>query len=202
MNHDTQRHQEQLLRYAQDLQELMERNDRLEQSFKKVQPPNTIPAAPLRYQTFSLGSQIFAMDQLAVREVIQHPLLAAVPLMPALRGVKNGRGQVVPLIDLQLRTGPASSPTQGLASALIFEAQRESLRVELGLMSDSVGAIVEIPVAAIEPLPQAGAWIKRGFMRGMVTVNDESIIILEPSHALTRDDMVMFADQAESDSDA
>ena len=202
MSQNTLHHQEQLLRYAQDLRELMERNDRLEQSLKKVQPPGTIPAAPLRYQTFSLGAQIFAMDQLAVREVIQHPLLAAVPLMPALRGIKNGRGQVVPLIDLQLRTGPAVPRVNGLASALIFEAQRESLRVELGLMSDSVGAIVEIPVAAIEPLPQAGAWIKRGFMRGMVTVNDESIIILEPSHALTRDDMVMFADQAESDSDA
>lgn len=197
MNHDTQCHQEQLLRHAQDLEELMECNDRLEQSFKKVQTPGTIPTAPLRNQRVSLGSQIFAVDQLVVLEPIQHPLLAAVPLMPALRGVKNGRGQVVSLIDLQLRTCPASAPAWGLASVLIFEAQRESLRVELGLMSYSVGAIAEI-----EPLPQAGAWIKRGFMRGMATVNDESLIIREPSHALTRDDMAIFADHAERDPNA
>jgi chemotaxis signal transduction protein len=66
-------------------------------------------------------------------------------------------------------------------------------------MTDSVGAIVDIPVAAIEPLPQVGAWIKRGFMRGMATVNDESIIILEPNHALTRDDMAMFVEHADAD---
>ena len=199
MNDENQRHQEQLLRYAQDLQELMERHDRLEQSLKNELPSDSLNAAPLRYQTFSLGAQVFAMDQLAVREVIRHPLLAAVPLMPALRGIKNGRGQVVPLIDLQLRSEPVPAHATREASALIFETQRDALRIELGLLSDSVGAIVDIPAAAIEPLPQVGAWIKRGFMRGMATVNDESIIILEPNHALTRDDMAMFVEHADAD---
>jgi hypothetical protein len=36
-------------------------------------------------------------------------------------------------------------------------------------------------------------------MRGMATVNDESIIILEPNHALTRDDMAMFVEHADAD---
>jgi hypothetical protein len=144
MNDEKQRHQEQLLRYAQDLQELMERHDRLEKSLKNELPVDSVNAAPLRYQTFSLGAQVFAMDQLAVREVIQRPLLAAVPLMPALRGVKNGRGQVVPLIDLQLRTKPVPA-----------RATQDS------------GTIVDIPAAAIEPLPQVGAGIKRVFMRDM-----------------------------------
>jgi purine-binding chemotaxis protein CheW len=199
MNDENQRHQEQLLRYAQDLQEMMERHDRLEQSLKKELPVDSLNAAPLRYQTFSLGAQVFAMDQLAVREVIQRPLLAAVPLMPALRGVKNGRGQVVPLIDLQLRTKPVPARATIEASAIIFETQRDTVRIELGLMTDSLGAIVDIPAASIEPLPQVGAWIKRGFMRGMATVNDESIIILEPNHALTRDDMAMFVEHADAD---
>jgi purine-binding chemotaxis protein CheW len=122
--------------------------------------------------------------------------------MPALRGVKNGHGQVVPLIDLQLRIGPVPSHAAKASSALIFEAHRDALRIEIGLLSDTIGAVIEIPAAAIEPLPQVGAWIKRGFMRGMVTVNDESIIILEPNRALTRDDMSMFAEHADANSDS
>lgn len=198
MTHENQLHQEQLLRYAQDLRELMERNDRLEQSVTKGEPTVGTISTTLRYQTFSMGTQLFAMDHLAVREVVTHPLLVAVPLMPALRGIKNARGQVAPLIDLQLRTGPVEDQPSSKSSAVIFEAQRESVRVELSLMSDTVGDIVEIQAASIEPLPQTGAWIKRGFMRGMATFNDESIIILEPNHALTRNDMAMFADLADA----
>jgi chemotaxis signal transduction protein len=194
MNHEDQ--QQQLLRYAQDLQELLERHNTLEQRHKEFPPTNSTPPASLEYQIFSLGEQQFAMDRMTIREVIRHPLSAAVPLMPALRGVKNGHGHIVPLIDLPLCVVPAPCHAAEGTVALIFEAQRGVTRMELGLMADSIGAVITIPATAIEPLPQSGMSIKRGFMRGMVTVNHESIIILEPSHALTHDDMVMFAEHA------
>mgnify|MGYP000499888151 CR=1 FL=1 len=57
---------------------------------------------PDQYLTFLLGSEMFAVGILNVKEIIEYGHLTEIPMMPAfIRGVINLRGSVVPVVDLQ-----------------------------------------------------------------------------------------------------
>lgn len=151
----------------------------------------------LQYLTFSLGDETFAMDIRAVREIIQHAALTAVPLMPEfVRGVINLRGAVVPVIDLQARFGRPKASVGKKTCIVIFDATGDGEKSELGLMVDAVSEVIDIAPANIEPPPQFGTSIQRDYIRGLGKVDGEFVVILETDRALNIDDMALIAEQA------
>jgi len=168
------------------------------------QPPPTgsaaAPTSTAQYLTFLLADGVFAMDIATVREIIQHGQLTAVPLMPSfVRGVMNLRGAVVPVIDLQARLGKPPATVGKKTCVIIFDAQRENERVELGLMVDAVSEVIEIPESQIEPPPQFGSAVKRDFIKGMGKVDGKFVIILDPEKALDVDEMADLVERAQED---
>ena len=156
--------------------------------------PKSEPA--LQYLTFSLGLETFAMDIRAVREIIQHAALTAVPLMPEfVRGVINLRGAVVPVIDLQARFGRPKASVGKKTCIVIFDATGNGEKCELGLMVDAVSEVIDIAPANIEPPPQFGTSIQRDYIRGLGKVDGEFVVILETDKALNIDDMALIAEQ-------
>ena len=146
--------------------------------------------ASAQYLTFLLADGVFAMDIATVREIIQHGQMTTVPLMPSfVRGVMNLRGAVVPVIDLQARLGKPPATVGKKTCVVIFDAQRDNERVELGLMVDAVSEVIEIPASQIEPAPQFGSAVKREFIKGMGKVNGKFVIILDAEKALNIDEM-------------
>lgn len=153
--------------------------------------------AALQYLTFCLGDETFAMDIRAVREIIQHAALTAVPLMPDfVRGVINLRGAVVPVIDLQARFGRAKASVGKKTCIVIFDATGDGEKSELGLMVDAVSEVIDIAPSNIELPPQFGMSIQRDYIRGLGKVDGEFVVILETDRALNIDDMALIADQA------
>ena len=151
----------------------------------------------LQYLTYSLGDEIFAMDIRSVREIIQYGAMTEVPLMPEfVRGVINLRGAVVPVIDLQSRFGRPAAQIGKKTCVIIFDAQQENEKIELGLLVDAVSEVIEIPDALIEPAPQFGASIRRDFIRGMGKVGGTFIVILAPERALDVSEMAALAEGA------
>lgn len=56
---------------------------------------------PLQYLTFLAAEEMYAVNTLSVREIIEYNQVTSVPMMPEfLRGVINLRGSVVPVVDL------------------------------------------------------------------------------------------------------
>lgn len=162
--------------------------------------PSSAPPSTAQYLTFLLADGVFAMDIATVREIIQHGQLTAVPLMPSfVRGVMNLRGAVVPVIDLQARLGKPPATVGKKTCVIIFDAQREHERVELGLMVDAVSEVIEIPASQIEPPPQFGSAVKRDFIKGMGKVDGKFVIILDPEKALDVDEMADLVERAQED---
>ena len=148
-----------------------------------------------QYLTFLLGDDVFAMDIRTVREIIQVGALTSVPLMPGfVRGVINLRGAVVPVIDLQVRFGRAAATLSKKSCIVIFDAQRDGERVELGLLVDSVSAVVDIPAAQIEPPPNFGTAVRRDFIRGVGKLDQRFVLLLEPDKALDVEDMARLCE--------
>lgn len=153
--------------------------------------------AAFQYLTFSLGDEVFAMDIRAVREIIQPAAMTVVPLMPPfVRGVINLRGAVVPVIDLQSRFGRARIEVGKKTCIIIFDANADGEKVELGLMVDVVSEVIEIDQAHIEPSPQFGTTIAREFIHGIGKVDGEFIVILAPERALNIDEMALLVEKA------
>jgi purine-binding chemotaxis protein CheW len=143
-----------------------------------------------QYLTFVLAGEVFAMGILAIKEIIEYADLTVVPMMPEyVRGVINLRGAVVPVIDLSVRFGKASSPVTKRTCIVIIEIMANSERHVLGVVVDAVNAVLDIPAGEIEPPPAFGASIRTDFIQGMGKVNGKFVVLLDVDHVLAADEM-------------
>ena len=115
------------------------------------------------------------------------------------RGVINLRGAVVPVIDLQARFGRPAAEVGKKTCIVIFDAQRDGERIELGLMVDAVSEVIEIPPSQIEPPPQFGSAVKREFIKGMGKVAGKFVIILDPEKALDVEEMAELVERSQEE---
>ncbi len=160
------------------------------------EPPAADPSA--QYLTFTLGTEVFAMNIRTVREIIQYGPMTTVPLMPDfVRGVINLRGSVVPVIDLQARFGRPAAEVGKKTCIVIFDSLRQDERVELGLLVDAVSEVIDIAVAEIEPPPNFGTAVRRDFIRGMGKVGKRFVVILEPDKAFDLGEMAELCESAQ-----
>jgi len=155
---------------------------------------------PLKYLTFALGEDTFAIDIRSVLEIIQDCIMTVVPMMPDfVRGVLNLRGAVVPVIDLQARFGRSPASFDKMTCVIIFDATDDGARMPLGLVVDSVSEVMLIPQSQIEPPPQFGTIIHRDFIRGLGKIDGKFVVILEPDRALDIEDMAQLIERAQAD---
>ncbi len=152
-----------------------------------------------QFLTFTLGDDVFATDIRTVREIIQYGPMTAVPLMPEfVRGVINLRGAVLPVIDLHARFGRLAARVGKRTCIVIFDAQRPDGRVELGLMVDAVGEVVDIALDDVEPPPSFGTVIRRDFIRGIARMNQRFVTVLDPDKAFDIQEMADLCESAQA----
>lgn len=150
-----------------------------------------------QYLTFMLGSEMFAVGTMSVKEIIEYGQLTAVPMMPSfIRGVINLRGAVVPVIDLGARFGRTASDITRRTSIVIVEVPSEDGQQDIGVVVDAVSAVLEIAPSEIEPAPAFGAKIRADFMAGMGKVNGRFVILLDVGKVLSVDDIATLASAA------
>lgn len=143
-----------------------------------------------QYLTFLLGSEVFAIGILAIKEIIEYGGLTIVPMMPAcVRGVINLRGAVVPVIDLVARFGKQSLPVTKRTCIVIVEIECNGEQQVVGIIVDAVQAVVEIPVSEIAPAPAFGTRIRSDFIEGMGKINDRFVILVNIGQVLSITDM-------------
>lgn len=149
-----------------------------------------------QYLTFMLGTEVFAIGILAIKEIIEYHTVTPVPMMPAwVCGVINLRGAVVPVLDLAARFGRRPAPITKRTCIVIAEVQGPSERQVVGVLVDAVSQVLSIPPAEIEPPPTFGARIRTEFMRGMGKVEGRFVILLDVDHVLSVDELGALPEQ-------
>jgi len=145
-----------------------------------------------QYLTFMLGGEMFSLSILCIKEIIWYANLTEVPMMPAcIRGVINLRGAVVPVLDLSNRFGKPSTPVIKSTCIVIVEVPTavEGEHQNMGIVVDSVQAVLEIPTAEIEPAPSFGAKIRSEFIEGIAKVNGKFVILLNVAKVLSMEEI-------------
>lgn len=138
------------------------------------------------YLNFMLGSEIFAIDILRIREIIEYNPPTPVPMMPpSLQGVINVRGSVVPVVDLAVRFGWQATGVGRRTCIVIVEIEYEGNKHVLGLVVDKVNAVTEIKSEDIDLPPAFGARINADFISGMARIDNQFVIVLNIERTLT-----------------
>lgn len=147
-----------------------------------------------QYLTFLLGDEMYAIGILHTKEILEYAQLTPVPMMPEfIRGVINLRGAVVPVVDLAARFGCARSNITKRTCIIILEVITEKWHQDIGIMVDSVSAVMEISSADIEPSPAFGAKIRSDFIEGMGKLDSKFVIILAVDKVLSVDELAMVS---------
>lgn len=154
-------------------------------------PPQGV-AEEKQYLTFMLGSEMFSLDILCIKEIIWYAGLTEVPMMPAcIRGVINLRGAVVPVMDLSARFNRPATPVGKSTCIVITEVESVTAgeRQNMGVVVDAVQAVLEIPSSEIEPPPNFGAKIRAEFIEGIAKVNGKFVIVLNVQKVLSAEEI-------------
>ena len=147
-----------------------------------------------QYLTFLLGGEAFAVGILHIKEIIEYGGLTEVPMMPpAIRGVINLRGAVVPVLDLSVRFGKPSTSITKRTCIVIVEVEADGQRQDMGVVVDAVNAVLEIPASDIEPPPAFGARIRTDFIEGMGKVAGKFVILLDIDQVLSAEELGALA---------
>ncbi len=130
---------------------------------------------------FELAGTRYAVPSAAVQrmEMIEH--VTPVPNAPAfLDGVVFSRGRVVPVVNLRRRFG-FERAAYDLKTRLIVVTHADRA---VGLIVDSAREFVAIPAAAIQPPPDGLAGTSGNYLRGIATVADRVILIVDVAEVL------------------
>lgn len=146
-----------------------------------------------QYLTFNLGSEMYAIGILKIKEIIEYGGVTAVPMMSGfIRGVINLRGAAVPVVDLATRFGCIAASTTRRTCIVIIEVATEGGKHDVGVVVDAVSEVLDIPAAEIEPSPNFGTQVRSDFIRGMGKVNGIFVIILDVDKVLSVDEMAVL----------
>lgn len=143
-----------------------------------------------QYLTFTLDDEVFAINIIKVREVLDYLTITKVPRMPDfLRGVINLRGNVVPVIDLRYKLGMGAIQQSVDTCIVIVEIMMGDDITYIGALADSVKEVIALEPGQISPPPKLGINLDNQFIQGMGKQGDKFLMILDIDKVLTANEI-------------
>jgi purine-binding chemotaxis protein CheW len=133
-----------------------------------------------RYLTVVVSGELFAIDIARIREVLHCPRMTRMPrTSPAVPGVINLRGAVVPVLDLAVRIGRRVTPIERRTCIVVVEVMMDDRLSAIGLLVDAVEEAIEAGADTLEALPAFGCNIPQAFLAAMLRVDARFVSVLE-----------------------
>jgi purine-binding chemotaxis protein CheW len=133
-----------------------------------------------QFVTFSLGEEIFAVPVEVVREILDHEEPFKIPHGPEyLLGLRDVRGQGVPVIDLRLRLGMSRTEKTPHTRILVLDVPVADRVLALGLVADRVYEVVPFRKDQIETAPDIGVRWRSDYIAGVVRRDTGFVVIID-----------------------
>lgn len=147
--------------------------------------------------TFILASEEYGVDILRVQEIKGWDSVTPIPNTPAyIRGVINLRGTIVPIIDLRMRFGLESVPYGPTTVVIVLKVMSENTSRTMGIVVDGVSDVYNVAEDAIKPPPDFGSVISIDYVRGLATVGENMVIVLDIDHLLNSDELAKVQEES------
>lgn len=146
----------------------------------KVAGNGELTAGVEQYLTFQLAGEEYGVDILRVQEIKGWEQATRIPHAPHyVLGVINLRGAVVPIIELRRRFALESVEFGPTAVVIVVRIASSRGERTVGMVVDAVCEVYNVPVGEVKPPPEVGAGIDTDFVRGLATMDDKMIILLD-----------------------
>lgn len=150
-----------------------------------------------QFVTFSLDNEIFAVPVSVVREILDHEDAFKIPHGPEyLLGLRDVRGQGVPVIDLRLRLGMTKTEKTPHTRALVLDVPMGEKVLTLGLVADRVFEVIPFRTDEIEGAPDIGVRWPSDYIAGVVRRNGGFVVIVDLTRLFSGAEMVMMGSAA------
>ena len=136
------------------------------------------------YILFELASATYAIPSSSVQHI---EMLEHVTLVPnahrAIDGVVFSRGKVIPALNLRTRFGFPRQEADMRTRVVFVEVDGRTV----GLVVDSAREFRKIPPSAIRPIEKALTGVAGNYLKGLTTVDERLILILDLEAVLNLD---------------
>ena len=142
------------------------------------------------YILFEIAGTTFGVSSRSVQqmEMIEHitPLPNAPPFV---EGIVFTRGQVIPALNLRLRFGFERIPHTTRTRLIVTNNNGRTI----GLLVDSAREFMSLSNDAVQPPPDSMAGLSGKYLKGIVTIGDRVILIIDLDELVKVDQSVRAA---------
>jgi len=148
--------------------------------------PADASAMASQYLTFMLDGEEYGVEILGVQEIKGWETCTEIPNTPDyVLGVINLRGSVIPVIDLRRRFGLQPREFGKLTVVIVVALETESGSKIMGFVVDAVSDVYNIAAEQVRPAPELDNSVDTCFVKGLATIDDKMIILLDLDHIVS-----------------
>lgn len=138
-----------------------------------------------KYMTFQLASEVYGLEILAVREIIGFVRPTPMPhAPPAVNGVINLRGRIIPVMSLRAKLGMAQCAATEQSVIIVVQCPVAGRSLTMGLMVDLVLEVKTFNSDQIDLPPDAGPGVAADFLLGVGLSEKEIVLLLDVTEVL------------------
>ena len=133
---------------------------------------------------FDLAGEAYGVDIKAVLEIVRHQEPTPIPSAPpAVDGIINLRGKVIPVIDLRKLLGLQIHPITNDSRIVVVDIHGESM----GVVVDAVAEVLRLPSDQIGAAPSTSGSTDSANIDGVVNEDNRLMILLNLERVLSTD---------------
>ncbi len=152
----------------------------------EVLDPHELSAGIDQYLTFIMAGEEYGVDILRVQEIKGWDSVTPLPNTPKyVKGVINLRGTIVPIIDLRHRFNLETVPYGATTVVIMLKVLSETGQRIMGIVVDAVSEVYNVATDDVKPAPDFGGAVESEVVRGLATVDEKMLILLDIDQLLT-----------------
>lgn len=152
----------------------------------------------ISYLTFTLGDEHYALNVGKIINILEMQHITKVPKSPEyMPGIINLRGEVLPVIDTNIKLGLGKTKYTGNTCILVIESEMEGHKIRFGVLTDTVQQVLEFEDEMILPPPSLGEKYTGDFVIGVVEFEGDFIMVIDINKILESDEILQLNETAE-----
>jgi purine-binding chemotaxis protein CheW len=142
------------------------------------------------FLAFTLGDETYGIDILTVQEIRAYEPVTKIANTPDfIKGVINLRGVIVPIVDMRLKFRLDAVDFNQFTVVIVLNICGRVI----GMVVDGVSDVVDLSSEEIRSAPEFGGSLDTQYLRGMATVDERMIILVDIERLMSSSDMELIA---------
>ncbi|MBW2941871.1 chemotaxis protein CheW [Zhongshania aquimaris] len=160
----------------------------------QLSPADMLHADTNQYLTFMLNGEEYGVEILRVQGIQGWDTVTPIPSSPSyVLGVMNLRGAIVPIIDLRKRFAMQSIEFGPTTVIIVVRVENADKARTIGMVVDAVSEVYRVDEQTVQAMPDFGGNVRADFIKGLSTVDDKMLILLDIDKLLTIKDVTVAA---------